>query len=199
MTDDTRDLLTDAACECLSPDQMDKFEALFADEDMRQRFTRCVMKRAALLASKPALAVKAWLTDDGRVISDSQKQQALKDGGASASSVRPYSVALGELIAPPAAPAQAQPVAYFINDSAPGMKPHYSQIDEQFKHDKDVFALYAAPLPTSTVKRVEVSDAEIHLAMIEATRRSKSAGANWHWVKVFAKQLLAAQSTAGGE
>lgn len=36
----------------------------------------------------------AWMTDDGRVISDEQKQQALRDGGACASSVRPYSIDL---------------------------------------------------------------------------------------------------------
>ncbi|MCA8026455.1 hypothetical protein [Burkholderia cepacia] len=37
---------------------------------------------------------EAWMTDDGRVISNAQKQQALRDGGASASSVRPFSIAL---------------------------------------------------------------------------------------------------------
>ncbi|WP_175878852.1 hypothetical protein [Burkholderia sp. BCC0097] len=38
--------------------------------------------------------VRAWETDDGRVITDMQKQQALRDGGASASSVTPYAHAL---------------------------------------------------------------------------------------------------------
>jgi hypothetical protein len=36
----------------------------------------------------------AWMTEDGRVISDAQKQGALRDGGASASSVRPFSIEL---------------------------------------------------------------------------------------------------------
>jgi len=44
--------------------------------------------------------VAAWMTDDERVISDSQKSTALKDGGASASSVKPYSIALGALPMP---------------------------------------------------------------------------------------------------
>ncbi|WP_175786381.1 hypothetical protein [Burkholderia cenocepacia] len=57
------------------------------------------------LVETPAQAaedVRAWETDDGRVISDVQKQQALRDGGASASSVRPFHIALGKI-----APAQA--------------------------------------------------------------------------------------------
>ncbi|MDF3115833.1 hypothetical protein KPA94_20625 [Burkholderia semiarida] len=41
--------------------------------------------------------VRAWETNDGRVISDRHKQQALRDGGASASSVRPFSIALGRI------------------------------------------------------------------------------------------------------
>ncbi|MDT6993843.1 hypothetical protein [Burkholderia cenocepacia] len=54
----------------------------------------------ALAPTAPAPAaedVRAWETDDGRVISDEQKQQALRDGGASASSVRPFSIALGRI------------------------------------------------------------------------------------------------------
>lgn len=38
-----------------------------------------------------------------------------------------------------------EPVAYFVNDNQPGMKPHYSQISEAFKHHKDVFAFYTHP------------------------------------------------------
>jgi len=51
-------------------------------------------------ASDAVAPIKAWATDDGRVISDSQKQAALREGGASASAVRPYSIALGEIGAP---------------------------------------------------------------------------------------------------
>jgi hypothetical protein len=39
-------------------------------------------------------AVRAWETEDGRVISASQKETALRDGGASASSVAVYSIPL---------------------------------------------------------------------------------------------------------
>lgn len=56
--------------------------------------------------------VRAWETNDGRVISDVQKQQALRDGGASASSVRPFHIALGKISA-----AQAvEPVAIGAHD-----------------------------------------------------------------------------------
>ncbi|HGL4258677.1 TPA: hypothetical protein ACKE3D_002363 [Burkholderia dolosa] len=65
----------------------------------------CAGWRAARASSPNAAGaegVRAWETDDGRVISDEQKQKALRDGGASASSVRPYAHALGRI-----APAQA--------------------------------------------------------------------------------------------
>ncbi|MFL9904533.1 hypothetical protein PQR71_41475, partial [Paraburkholderia fungorum] len=51
-----------------------------------------------------------------------------------------------------AAPAQSgEAVGYFVNDNQPGMKPHYSQISEEFKHHRDVFAFYAAPQPSQPV------------------------------------------------
>ena len=52
-------------------------------------------------------AVAAWQheEDAGRVISAAQKAQAIRDGGASASSVRPYSIAL---VAASPAPQPAQ-------------------------------------------------------------------------------------------
>ncbi len=53
--------------------------------------------RASSANGTGAEGVRAWETDDGRVISDEQKQQALRDGGASASSVRPFSIALGRI------------------------------------------------------------------------------------------------------
>ncbi|KVC83999.1 hypothetical protein WI75_04835 [Burkholderia ubonensis] len=45
-------------------------------------------------ADAPAQAREpaAWVTDDDRAITDAQKQRALADGGATASSVRPYSI-----------------------------------------------------------------------------------------------------------
>lgn len=63
--------------------------------------------RAASANETGADGVRAWETDDGRVISDEQKQQALRDGGASASSVRPFSIALGRIGAVPALAAEA--------------------------------------------------------------------------------------------
>ncbi|MBR7942321.1 hypothetical protein [Burkholderia cenocepacia] len=69
-----------------------------------------VQRIAAILSRSPAMAAqpaRAWETDDGRVISNEQKQQALRDGGASASSVRPFSIALGRIGAVPAMAAEA--------------------------------------------------------------------------------------------
>ncbi|WP_334033939.1 hypothetical protein [Burkholderia cepacia] len=57
--------------------------------------------------ARAAEGVRASETDDGRVISDEQKQQALRDGGASASSVRPFSIALSRIGAVPAMAAGA--------------------------------------------------------------------------------------------
>ncbi|WP_322055670.1 Lar family restriction alleviation protein [Burkholderia cenocepacia] len=63
--------------------------------------------RASSANETGAEDVRAWETDDGRVISDEQKQQPLRDGGVSASSVRPFHIALGKI-----SPAQAaEPVA----------------------------------------------------------------------------------------
>ncbi|BBP95920.1 hypothetical protein BSFA1_10490 [Burkholderia sp. SFA1] len=51
--------------------------------------------RALLAASTPNNGnVAAWMTEDGRVISAEQKAGAERDGGASASSVQPYRIAL---------------------------------------------------------------------------------------------------------
>lgn len=64
------------------------------------------------------------------------------------------------LAASPAAPAQsAEPVAYFVNDNAPGLKPHYSQISEQFKDHKDVLAFYTAPQPVAQTERALTREA----------------------------------------
>ncbi|UXU90380.1 hypothetical protein [Burkholderia sp. S-53] len=56
----------------------------------------CAIFAASAVGQSPAPPedVRAWESDDGRVITDVQKQQALRDGDACASSVRPYSIAL---------------------------------------------------------------------------------------------------------
>ncbi|MEI7296657.1 hypothetical protein WCQ02_31325 [Paraburkholderia tropica] len=63
-----------------------------------------------LLAAFPSDAagapIIAWATDDDRVITDRQKQQAIAEGGASASSVKPFSVPLHTA---PVAPAAVAP------------------------------------------------------------------------------------------
>ncbi|PXX41131.1 MULTISPECIES: hypothetical protein [Burkholderia] len=56
----SHDLLFSAACECLSPDQMDKFESLFVgDADTCARFLRCIFKRAPHPPSADAAAAPA--------------------------------------------------------------------------------------------------------------------------------------------
>lgn len=61
-----------------------------------------------LLAALPSDAARApiiaWATDDDRVITDRQKQLAIAAGGASASSVKPFSVPLYAAPVAPAAP-----------------------------------------------------------------------------------------------
>ncbi len=51
---------------------------------------------ASAMPTAEAAPIRAWMheEDPERVISDIQKQQALRDGGASASSVRAYTIAL---------------------------------------------------------------------------------------------------------
>jgi hypothetical protein len=67
------------------------------------RWERAVKELRALAVSQPpagqqdrgeAQEVRAWESDDGRVISAAQKATALRDGGASASSVKGYTRAL---------------------------------------------------------------------------------------------------------
>ena len=58
--------------------------------------------------------IDAWMTDDGRVISARQKETALKDGGASASSVQPYNIPLTRHLSQPAERGKA--VAWMVVD-----------------------------------------------------------------------------------
>lgn len=79
-------------------------------DELRNCARNAIEQCASHAAPVPAMATgpaRAWETEDGRVISDEQKQQALRDGGASASSVRPYSIALGRIDAAPAMAAEA--------------------------------------------------------------------------------------------
>lgn len=85
------------------------FEAWIADQGVSVTLddawqAACEWQRAAL-AQQPQGEAAAWIheNDPARVISATQKAQAVRDGGASASSVRPYSVA-AVLVTPQAAP-----------------------------------------------------------------------------------------------
>ncbi|WP_155637685.1 hypothetical protein [Burkholderia cepacia] len=107
-----------------------------------------VQRIAAILSRSPTMAtepVRAWETDDGRVITDEQKQQALRDGGASASSVRPFSIALGRIGAVPAMAAEA--VAK-IRVSHLG---HHAELESYVARSLHlgVHEVYAAPQPVS--------------------------------------------------
>lgn len=69
------------------------------------------------IVSAPADAAEArepiaWVTDDDRAITAAQKQRALADGGATASSVRPYSVPCYAVSAPADA-GEAVPIAIY--------------------------------------------------------------------------------------
>ncbi|WP_241301086.1 hypothetical protein [Burkholderia cenocepacia] len=70
--------------------------------------------RASSANETGAEGVRAWETDDGRVISDAQKQQALRDGGASASSVQPFHIALGKISAAQAAEPVPRKAGYVL-------------------------------------------------------------------------------------
>ncbi|RRA01875.1 hypothetical protein [Burkholderia cepacia] len=58
--------------------------------------------------------IRAWETDDGRVISDGHKQRMLANGGAEASSVRPYAHALHRSAPAHAAEPVAIPAGYAL-------------------------------------------------------------------------------------
>ncbi|MCA8120485.1 hypothetical protein LGN07_17320 [Burkholderia cepacia] len=116
--------------------------------------------------ARAAEDVRAWETDDGRMISDEQKQQALRDGGASASSVRPFSIALGRIGAVPAMAAEA--VAYVCSASnvfAPVVRDKGAAQRLSDAHgDGKIVPLYAAPRP---------AQAEVLVGLMDALRRAR--------------------------
>lgn len=120
----------------------------FAEEPCDPVYGRS--RALGFMASRsPAMAigpVRAWETDDGRVISDEQKQGALRDGGASASSVRPYSIALGRIGAVPAMAAEAV-AGLFVKRSKFGP---WIEIE---KPEPGAVTLYAAPQPAQADTR----------------------------------------------
>ncbi|HDV6320890.1 TPA: hypothetical protein RJR38_002722 [Burkholderia multivorans] len=97
------------------------------------------------------------------MISDEQKQQAIRDGGASASSVRPFSIALGRIAAVPAMAAEA--VAYVCsasNDFAPIMRDKGAAQRLSDAHsDGKIVSLYAG------------AQADARKALTDALRRAR--------------------------
>ncbi|MDN7703307.1 hypothetical protein QZM15_33010 [Burkholderia sp. AU44665] len=104
--------------------------------------------QAADAAAAPADAravegVRAWETDDGRVISNKQKQQALRDGGASASSVRPFSIALGRIRPVQAVEAVATPFGW----AQPKGGNYFTRSEVSAKRVGGLVPVYLAPPP----------------------------------------------------
>ncbi|KVW15435.1 hypothetical protein WK91_18545 [Burkholderia cepacia] len=144
-------------------------------------------ERAASANETGAEGVRAWETDDGRVISDEQKQQALRDGGASASSVRPFSIALGRIGGVPAmaAEAAASPAAEvaqwqsrlkdrsspavdrWVNISQDGAK----TLMEKYADVYEVRALYDAPQPAQADAPAEAREPSIVAAALTGLAR----------------------------
>ncbi|MCA8160605.1 hypothetical protein [Burkholderia cepacia] len=126
--------------------------------------------RASSANGTGAEGVRAWETDDGRVISDEQKQQALRDGGASASSVRPFSIALGRIgaVLSMAAEAVAIPAGWLkLAESARSLRSLYHNTHcnpEGFRLSVEALAdeaakLLATPQPAQADARVGLTDA----------------------------------------
>ncbi|KVA45296.1 hypothetical protein WI70_30315 [Burkholderia cepacia] len=110
--------------------------------------------RASSANGTGAEVVRAWETDDGRVISDEQKQQALRDGGASASSVRPFSIALGRIGAVPAMAAEAVAWKSWKDGDGYGFWDTRDEAELASAHDFEPEPLYAAPQPAQAAMPV---------------------------------------------
>lgn len=109
----------------------------------KEMFWEAWLARAALAPAQPL----AWRTEDGRVISAEQKAQAERDGGASASSVRTYSIPLG-LIAPAQPIYQVQTIYGEWIDIDKGMYDRYVEEHSTNLACRYLRTLYAAPSPT---------------------------------------------------
>lgn len=110
--------------------------------------------------------VGAWLTEDGRAISAEQKAGMLRDGGAGASSVQPYSIPcyLGA-----ASAMAAEAVAFEITEQAAAEWASRHDVDHVLKHfstqrnaiedARTLHLLAAAPQPAQAGARVGLTDA----------------------------------------
>ncbi|CAK0155369.1 gp43 [Burkholderia pseudomallei] len=109
--------------------------------------------------------VGAWLTEDGRAISAEQKAGMLRDGGAGASSVQPYSIPcyLGA-----ASAMAAEAVAFEITEQAAAEWASRHDVDHVLKHfstqrnaiedARTLHLLAAAPQPAQAGARVGLTD-----------------------------------------
>ncbi|PFH12910.1 hypothetical protein [Burkholderia sp. JKS000303] len=86
-------ILSKAAHRAYSPKMAEVTHYDFSESELIS-FVRDVLAVPSAPREGTGNGADAWMTDDGRVISDAQKQQALRDGSASASSVQPFSIAL---------------------------------------------------------------------------------------------------------
>lgn len=154
-------LLTEAAYECMSPDQMNAFEALFADADLARRYANCVRKRIAPEASREQQPA-AWISYDTVMHKeriDRMPITSLQPG------VYKHTPLYAAPVAPQAAGDAAQaPVAWQYrerNDSdeewsiwrnchAETMKRHKGEPNVQFR------PLYAAPVPPAAVAPINL-------------------------------------------
>lgn len=171
----------------------------------------------AILASHPSNAVQdapaAWIheEDSNRVISAAQKEQALRDGGASASSVKPYSIAAVVPVAtvPPVvqAPEEERELRGMLTGGKPGPLAWVRlQYPDQPTTNKavaeawvesgwNVIALDVAPQPIAASPSIVPSDEQIgelaseHLC-IDFDRVP-------HGIYTFARALLTTTSNAG--
>ncbi|WP_063807636.1 hypothetical protein [Burkholderia cepacia] len=136
--------------------------------------------------ARAAEGVRAWETDDGRVISDEQKQQALRDGGASASSVRPFSIALGRIGAVPA----------MVSEAVAIRDPNYVGGVKLLRDLPPQTKMYAAPQPHAQEDaRVPLTDERAY-RMYEAAMNAMEASGPYQTVEAatatVVRNLLAA-------
>ncbi|CAJ9472150.1 Uncharacterised protein [Burkholderia pseudomallei] len=127
--------------------------------------------------------VGAWLTEDGRAISAEQKAGMLRDGGAGASSVQPYSIPcyLGA-----ASAMAAEAVAFEITEQAAAEWASRHDVDHVLKHfstqrnaiedARTLHLLAAAPQPAQAGARVGLT-AEARATIMDACQ-SISRGAD---------------------
>ncbi|WP_321852711.1 hypothetical protein [Burkholderia diffusa] len=91
------------------------------------------------------VTVAAWMSNEGYVITAAHKQRALAEGGATATTVHPYSVALGRIGAVPAMAAEAVAIYQILTEEGAWLDVP-QQVYERTKSDPALTrVVYAAP------------------------------------------------------